>query len=304
MDVLSGKRFFDQDVQIYVHTYREPVSRRRHAHDFLEIAYVTQGSATHHVGRTSYPIASGDLCVISPHDSHAYTRSRDLEICYLLVGPRTLQRNDSRLRHVPGFREIFSPGAKGKRTKHLTRHMHLDRDSARKVEALLADMQAELARRKEGYSVLLESLLTGFFVAVSRLYGSACRDGGASPQTDATDGIVRKALAFMEQHYDDAIRLADIARCACRQPQYFCRVFRHRTGLTPIGYLTHIRIQRACDMLAHSSESVTGICGKVGFHDLSHFIRTFRKHTHMSPSQFRETSRKGSVQSGPRRRGV
>ena len=77
-----------------------------------------------------------------------------------------------------------------------------------------------------------------------------------------------------------------VARAASLSPST-SRIFKQRYGVPPYRYLIGLRIDYASDLLRESSLSVTQVCHRSGFNSLSHFITTFRRHTGMSPSQFR-----------------
>lgn len=67
-------------------------------------------------------------------------------------------------------------------------------------------------------------------------------------------------------------------------PFLFARVFRELIGLPPHQYLLRRRLQRAHALLA-SGMSVTDTCYEVGFNNLSHFARSFRRHFGFLPSR-------------------
>jgi len=69
-------------------------------------------------------------------------------------------------------------------------------------------------------------------------------------------------------------------------PFLFARVFRELTGFPPNKYLLQLRLARARTLL-ESGMSVTNTCYAAGFNNLSHFIRTFRKHFGFVPSATR-----------------
>jgi AraC-like DNA-binding protein len=50
-------------------------------------------------------------------------------------------------------------------------------------------------------------------------------------------------------------------------------------------------VQRASELLARTSESVTNVCFRTGFNDRSYFSRVFRKLTGVTPTQFRKKSK-------------
>ncbi|PYV74248.1 MAG: hypothetical protein DMG96_20755 [Acidobacteria bacterium] len=71
-------------------------------------------------------------------------------------------------------------------------------------------------------------------------------------------------------------------------PFLFARVFRELTGFPPHKYLLQLRLARARTLL-ESGMSVTNTCYAAGFNNLSHFIRTFRKHFGFVPSATRSS---------------
>ena len=71
---------------------------------------------------------------------------------------------------------------------------------------------------------------------------------------------------------------------------YLTRVFGQELGISPWDYLTRYRIARAKDLLRDSLDSIGAIGRRVGFPDPAYFSRVFRKHTGMSPREYRNNS--------------
>ena len=286
MPVPIKHRQFSDTLEADLHTCREPGPVTPvHAHDFVEIGFVTHGRAQHHLGTDrESPILAGDLFVIDPFRPHHYTRPRQLEVCYLLIGPTTFREtwNDAcgLPAHSPAepVRSISFPA------------MHPVGPQAREVKSLLLRIQDELTRQSWGYPLMVKALLVELFVVVHRW---AARAGGSAlcaQPGNLHEPRIQAVLDFMDRHYTDDLRLADLARRACLHPQYLCRVFKRRLGMSLIDYLTRLRIRRASELLDQTTDPVTEICYRSGFRDLSHFIRTFRKITGNSPREFRKKS--------------
>jgi len=70
-------------------------------------------------------------------------------------------------------------------------------------------------------------------------------------------------------------------------PYYFSKLFKDRYGLTFIDYLTEIRIQKAKEEMLHSTKNLKEICYAIGYKDPNYFSRVFKKHTGLSPSEYR-----------------
>ncbi|UFJ42463.1 AraC family transcriptional regulator [Brevibacillus humidisoli] len=71
---------------------------------------------------------------------------------------------------------------------------------------------------------------------------------------------------------------------------HFSKLFKQQFGITFREYLISARLERAKQML-RSNQSVTDVCYAVGYGDLAHFIRIFRKKVGMTPSDYKRQHR-------------
>lgn len=96
-------------------------------------------------------------------------------------------------------------------------------------------------------------------------------------------------LAWMEQEYGNPdIGLDTMADIIGMSGRHLSKLFQQTFGIAPYSYLTQMRIHKAKEHLASEpGVTVSSIAGKTGFRDASHFVATFRKHTGMTPQQFR-----------------
>lgn len=96
-------------------------------------------------------------------------------------------------------------------------------------------------------------------------------------------------LHWMEQEYGNPdIGLEQLAQEIGMSGRHLSKLFQQTLGVSPYAYLTQMRIHKAKEHLAgEPGVTVAAIAGKTGFRDASHFVATFRKHTGMTPQQFR-----------------
>lgn len=92
------------------------------------------------------------------------------------------------------------------------------------------------------------------------------------------------------RHYTHKISLREIAEETGMNRSAFCSFFKRCKGTTFFEYLTAYRIDTACELLSHTQLSVSEICYAVGFGDIPHFNRMFRKIKHVSPREYRKLS--------------
>ncbi|MCW5624249.1 MAG: helix-turn-helix domain-containing protein [Burkholderiales bacterium] len=103
-----------------------------------------------------------------------------------------------------------------------------------------------------------------------------------------------EAALWLEAHSHESPDLDTIARRFDRSPFHFLRVFSAVVGVTPHQYLIRSRLRCAARLLLDAERSVTDVAYDVGFGDVSHFVRTFRRATGLSPTRFRRAARRSA----------
>lgn len=91
---------------------------------------------------------------------------------------------------------------------------------------------------------------------------------------------------FISEHLSEPFSLDALARTARMSRSHFCRRFKAETGFKPREYFNRCRILRAQEMLATGGFNLTEVAYKLGFSELGHFTRVFRKVLHAPPRSF------------------
>jgi DNA-binding NtrC family response regulator len=103
------------------------------------------------------------------------------------------------------------------------------------------------------------------------------------------DGL-RRALLYLGARYDEPMTLTALARHAGVSSSHLGFLFRSALGLSFKALLGHIRILKAREMLSSGSrQNITQVALTVGYADLSHFERSFRRIVGTSPREFRRS---------------
>ncbi|WP_326520624.1 helix-turn-helix domain-containing protein [Xanthomonas sp. 3058] len=101
---------------------------------------------------------------------------------------------------------------------------------------------------------------------------------------------LRRALVHLGEHYAEPLTLGDLARQAHVSQSHLGFLFREELGTTFKPLLQRLRIQKAKELLhAQQKLRITEVALKVGFGDLSHFEKSFRRLVGICPRQFRKT---------------
>ena len=119
------------------------------------------------------------------------------------------------------------------------------------------------------------------------------RPHGAEPRAgrELRPGAVDVVAEYIRAHLADVITLDNLAGAVSLSPYHFARSFRATTGMTPHAFVTEHRLMVARDRLLRGDASVTAIALTVGFSNISHFRRLFRRRYGLAPSGLRAVAR-------------
>jgi YesN/AraC family two-component response regulator len=99
--------------------------------------------------------------------------------------------------------------------------------------------------------------------------------------------IILKAQSYILKNLAEPIQLKHVAEYCCVSRTYLSRLFKQVSGTTFKEFVLATRIRRAIELLGNLDAAVTNICYDVGFRDVSHFGRVFRRYVGMSPTAYR-----------------
>lgn len=103
-----------------------------------------------------------------------------------------------------------------------------------------------------------------------------------------------KALAYAVHLIQDDIAapldVEELARSLQMSTSHFIRTFKTQVGYSPLAYQTRLRIERAKDLLQATDLRVSEIAQRIGYQNPMYFSSTFKKHTGMTPLEYREKS--------------
>jgi AraC family transcriptional regulator len=121
---------------------------------------------------------------------------------------------------------------------------------------------------------------------VVRTYGEAGGRGG--PPVGGLDRrTVDRVTEFVDADLAATITLDRMADVAALSPFHFARAFKATTGLAPHRFVTARRLEAAKAALLSSNASVVRVAHQVGFSNVSHFRRVFRRELGVTPGQLR-----------------
>lgn len=106
-------------------------------------------------------------------------------------------------------------------------------------------------------------------------------------ETPAGSFIVKNACAFICANYDHKITLKEVADNTYVSQWHLSKLLNRHTGQSFSEILNHTRIEAAKELLKDPSLRIGEIAERVGFFDLAHFSRVFKKMTGVSANEYR-----------------
>lgn len=109
---------------------------------------------------------------------------------------------------------------------------------------------------------------------------------------DVKSDIMQSFLAFIDAHYAEPITLQDLAKKFNFNYSYVSTYFHcyHEDGFN--DYLNRVRIQQA-SVLLQKSNTVSQVCGMVGYSGQSYFTKVFKKYTGCTPGEYQRRNKRG-----------
>jgi AraC family transcriptional regulator len=232
----------------------------RHEHEEAYLSLLLEGGYDERCGQQARSCQPASLVFHPPGEDHAVAfHQRPVRIFRVQIKqPFLLQ--------VREYSTIFEHGAAfaGGPLSHLATRLYR--------EARATDKAATLA---------IEGLLLELIATASRQQAV-----GAS---SCLPNWLSRARDLLHEQLSEGVTVSDIAETVGVHPVYLARVFRKHFHCSVGDYVRKLRVEHAAHQMAESDSPLAEIAQAAGFYDQSHFTRTFKQITGLTPTEFRAT---------------
>lgn len=234
----------------------------KHEHEPAFFSLVLRGSYTETIADAELSGRPAALVSHPPGRAHSVAfHEREVRIFRAEVRPRWLERLrecDVKLERP----DCFAGGpAVGLALRLYKEFREADRYSPLAVEGIILELVAEVARRRE-----------------------------RTPEPRAPRWLER-SRQMLEEHGGTPPTLAALASEVGVHPVHLAHEFRRFYRESVGEYARRLRVERACAEMARSERPLSEIAADAGFYDQSHFSNAFKRHTGLTPAQFRSAAR-------------
>ena len=105
--------------------------------------------------------------------------------------------------------------------------------------------------------------------------------------SEASSFLVNNALKYMEENYQEKLKLQDVAEHVYVSQWHLSKLLNRYKQQSFSDILNNIRIEKAKELLRDPSLRIGDIAEMVGFLDMAHFSRVFKRHTGQSANEYR-----------------
>ena len=108
----------------------------------------------------------------------------------------------------------------------------------------------------------------------------------------------KRALAYIEDSLGSKIEVREISKLVGLSSSHFSRAFKRSFGLSPMGYVSSLRVERAKLRMTSTRAPLIEIALACGFADQSHFSRSFSRRVGVSPGLWRRNHQETLCETG------
>lgn len=259
--------------------YKKPYElRERPIYDY-EIELITYSEGGMYIDKVYYPVYKGDIIFRKPGQT---TRAVLPYTCYAVI--LDIMDNTGKdsatydFNKVQEYQQLYACPA-------LDRIPPVIRASAFEQYSVLFDaVLKEYINPGPESPTLLKGYCLQLLCWMSR---EAIHPEGGQAAGSAYRTMLRHVVEYVEQNISKKIMLKDLAAVAGMSPNYFHRVFTKAMGMTPNAFVISRKMNRARELLATTSKSISDISLECGFDNIAYFSYVFRRYSGITPSSFR-----------------
>lgn len=275
------------DLDVYAIYYIQNIKDCRHAHDFFEINYVFSGECHMLFENETLTLSSGDLCIISPGSMHdVYTSDGSIAIS-IMIRKDTFENTFFRLLSQKNlladfFRtNLYSETEKANYLFFTTSNSPIIHNSIKTIfmDCYILDSYSNtcaISRIHIFFSILLRH-----FSHTIQIYNES------NHMSNQTNFLL--ILKYIQNHYQ-TVSLDLLCTVFHYNKSYLSRLIRKNTGHNFIDIVTDLKLSQAVDLLRNTTLSIAEISELVGYNNVDHFSKHFKKKYSLAPSVYRINS--------------
>lgn len=270
-------------------TARETFPIKPHWHYFVEILYMTEGTAFIEINQHEFYVSEGDLVIFHAGDVHAIYSASGTPLRYLV-----LKFDCNRLSVNSGYTPRLSAVLQYvRKSGQVSNHFPAVRLQNLPIRSHFEACIREAEHKEYGYDVRIHAEISSLLIEIIRLWQ---RDGLSIHEMFSvcaeTESSLHNITEYIDRHAGEPLRVKDLSDMCHMSYSHFAKCFKELYGRSCKDYIELIKIEKGEELLLFTDSPLSQISQELGYSDCSHFIRTFRKWKNATPAQFRLQQRR------------
>lgn len=259
---------------------------QNHYHNLLEIGICRQGTGMFVLEEKRIPY-SEDMIVILPANFPHNVISTSGEKSFwesIYINPNEF------------LNEFFEKREVEKLIRKINMRTILKKKEEISLFARELDCLMDQIRMKDyGYKNCVKGLIYTLLMEIVKINAQDCWIDEPEKKIDR-DKLekLKHALAYVDENYAEEIKIGDIAEASYISESYLRKIFAENYNMTPVQYVNFVRINHACKILQREAISINDAARKVGFDNMSTFIKNFKVITGKTPKNWAKDNRLNS----------
>lgn len=156
----------------------------------------------------------------------------------------------------------------------------------REIKDIMTRIIREMDNKEDNYDVLVKTYFFELFIVLSRIIKET-----SGNQEKSSNLYVKKAMQIINEQLHSKLSPEIIANSIHISTDYLLHIFKTHTNYSLMEYVTLKRIHKSKYLLENSSKTISEIASDVGIINSQYFSTLFKKHTEMTPNQYRKISK-------------
>ena len=246
--------------------------RSIHMHHDVELLYVIRGSGTVIIRNRSYSLSEKDGIFINAYENHEIL-SNDSNFTLIII-----QFSGHFLQDYAPVRNVIFP------EENLSRLLSSDEMSGLRNE--IYDLSIAYLGAEGYFRLYCVSRLSGILYRILNNTDAQILNEEEYAKRRRSEKRMKRISEYIEQNYQDSIRLSDIAEQEGITVTHLSHLIRKHFGMSFQEYLKNKRLENAVRMI-HTGRTLSEISALCGFSELKYMTKAFQEAFQMSPAEYR-----------------
>ncbi|WPV02024.1 AraC family transcriptional regulator [Mucilaginibacter sp. cycad4] len=252
---------------------------RPHIHSYYQVIWFKAGHGNHFVDFQSYEVKDDSIFFVSKNQVHYFDNNSDYRGYLIHFNEPFLIQTDSEMEFFLKCNFFGNP--------YQSPVNYIGSNCHQILETYIKQIQAELNSTDSlGREELLRGYLKAFLIQVQRLKNGSDLTAFVNDEKRLQ---LLKFINLVDENYKKGLSVSEYAALMYISSRTLSDVTGQLIKKTPSQIIQERIILEAQRLLLHSELNINQVGYRLGFDDPSYFVKYFKKHTQLSPSDFRKS---------------